>query len=58
MDEMKMQVENQDCDLIVVFPKDFEQAVAAYDSMTAQTPHRRLKFIIIPQRPNRQAVTA
>ena len=38
MDEMKMQVENQDCDLIVVFPKDFEQAVAAYDSMTAQTP--------------------
>jgi sodium transport system permease protein len=38
MDEMKMQVENQDCDLIVVFPKNFEQAVAAYDSMTAQTP--------------------
>lgn len=38
IDEMKMQVENQECDLVVVFPKDFDKAVAVYDSQTSVQP--------------------
>lgn len=38
IDEMKMQIESQECDLLVVFPKDFDVAVAAYDSLTSTLP--------------------
>lgn len=36
-DQMKESVENKETDLVMIFPKDFEQQVAAYDSMTATT---------------------
>ncbi len=33
---VKTNLENQEADLLAVFPADFDEAVAAYDSMTAQ----------------------
>lgn len=36
VDEVKARVANQEADLLVVFPEDFDATVAAYDSMTAQ----------------------
>lgn len=35
LEEMKTQVSDQNCDLLIVFPKNFEAEVAGYDSLNA-----------------------
>lgn len=38
IEEAKSQLENQEIDLLMVFPEDFKEHAAAYDSMTAEEP--------------------
>lgn len=38
IDEVKQEIADKDTDTLVVFPEDFEEQVAAYDSLTAKSP--------------------
>ena len=38
IDEVKQEIADKDTDALVVFPKDFDEQVAAYDSLTATSP--------------------
>ena len=38
IDEVKQEIADKDTDTLVVFPEDFDEQVAAYDSLTATSP--------------------
>lgn len=38
LEDMKAKVSEQECDLILVFPENFEMKIAGYDSVNATTP--------------------